>query len=133
MAKINGSNIRFLIGAVELTGLKDVSFDYKGAMIDVTNKNSNGAKEVIPGLKEFTMSGSGFVDWTTPKGVKDVINAMINRSVQALVKYTSGSPGDYEIDGSGYFTQVSLKAGTEDAFSFTWNFQGTADITLNAL
>jgi predicted secreted protein len=131
MSKASGSRVKILIDGVAITNLHNVSMNVNGAMIDVTTKDSNAWKEVIPGLKDVTMSGDGIVDWaaTLPPST---IFTKISAGTSCAVIFYDGLAGEKSYTATGYFTKYDLKAVTEDNRTFSFSIQITGSATQTA-
>lgn len=131
MAKNNGTKIKILSDGVTITYLKDVAMNINGAMIDVTNKDSGGWKEILPGLKDATMSGSGFVDWAATFPASTIFTKISAGTSCAVIFYDSTS-GNKSYTATAYYSKFNLKAGTEDAFEFDFEIMITGTVTQTA-
>lgn len=129
MSKINGSKVKILSSGVAITNTQNASIDINGAMIDVTTKDSAGWKEVLPGLKDAQMACDGIVDVAAGITVDSLITKLINGTSVAVIFYdgTAGTGKSYS--ASGYINKVSLKAATEDNYTFAISITITGAVT----
>lgn len=128
MAKRNGSSIKILSDGITITNLQNVGLSVNGAMIDVTTKDSAGWKEVIPGLKSGTMTGSGIVDFSAAFPPSTIFTKLAAGTSCAVIFYDS-IVADKSYTCSGYYSKLDYKAGTEDNFTFDFTVEITAAIT----
>lgn len=129
MAKINGTKIKILSDGVTIDNLKNVSMSINGAMIDVTNKDSGGWKEVLPGLKDCTIQGDGGVDWADSAMTPDEIFTKIAAGTSCAVMFYDTVVGNKTYTATGYYSKFNLKAGTEDEYTFDFEITITGTVT----
>ena len=134
MAKINARNVVIRFGGVQIQDLTNCTLDVKTDMFDTTTKNSNGFREILPGLTSYTMSGDGLVEWSTGanRGLKDIAQAQIGKTL-ATVSFTTAQTGDWQWSGSGYFTSHNVSGGNEEAFKFSFSLEGTGALTFTQI
>jgi predicted secreted protein len=129
MAKINGSKVKILSSGVAITNTQNASIDINGAMIDVTTKDSSGWKEVLPGLKDAQMSCDGIVDVSAGVTIDSLITKLINGTSVAVI-FSDGTPTTGKsYSASGYINKCSLKAATEDNYTFSMSITITGALT----
>ncbi len=131
MAKRDGSLIKILSDGVTISNLTNVTLSVNGAMIDVTTKDSSGWKEVIPGLKSGTMTGTGIVDFSAAFPPSTIFTKLSAGTSCAVIFYDS-VVADKSYTCSGYYAKYDLKAGTEDNFTFDFTIEITAAVTQTA-
>ena len=120
MAKINGSKVKILVAGIAISNLKKVDIDVNGAMIDVTTKDSNGWKEVIPGLKDAKMTFEGSVDESAAYPAGNIFTSIVNGTSAAIIFYGSDQTNaGKSYSATGYFTSFKKTAGTEDEYTFS--------------
>lgn len=124
MAKFNASRVKILISSVAINGLEEVELNIDGEPIDVTTKDSNSWSEFLAGLKNWTMSGSGIVDFAAVEGIDEMLDDIIG-GVTGSIKFGTSVSGDTELSGSGLYTNVAISAPKEDKCTFSFNLQGS--------
>lgn len=123
MAKFNGTSYKLYIGGTGtvISELDKVSLEQDRNMIDVTTKDSNHWKEVLPGLKSAKMSFDGMIDYAASGfAPDDLISALQAGTSLAFVVTDSGSTsGNQRYTASGYINKVNLDFPNEAAAKFT--------------
>lgn len=122
-----GKNAVVKIGANTIAGLNEASFSASGESIDTTTFSSSGWKERIQGLKEFSMSLSGFYDPTDTNGQVALRTAWLNGTtvtVDYLVDGAVGFQGDYLV------TSMEIGAGTSGEVSVSFELESTGALTI---
>lgn len=124
MAKFNASKVKILIGSTAINDLEECELNIDGEPIDVTTKDSNGWSEFLAGLKTWTMSGSGILDFSATEGVDEIFDDLSNGTIGSI-KFSTSETGDSEFSGSGLYTNLQISAPKEDKVTFSFNLQGS--------
>ena len=127
--KQNGTLTYFSRGGTQVTHLIECSLDVGMDLIDVTTKDSSGWSESLAGLRNASMSGSGYYADNATEGYDDIITDITGRA-SATVRLTTGVSGDAYIEFTGYCTSLTTSAGTEDARTFDFSYQATGAPTV---
>lgn len=106
-------------------------------MIDVTNKDSAGAKEFIAGEYGYTLSVEGIFEEDASVGAgqqsfKDILTDLL-AGTSVTVVMTTNSTGDQKLTGSAFFSSLSLSAPNNDKATFTGSLQGTGALVIGAV
>ena len=84
MAKVTGKDGGVYIGASKIAELANWSLDMGADDVDVTSFDSEGWKEFLAGLKEWSGSAEGNYDPTDTAGQKAILNAWLNGEAVTL-------------------------------------------------
>jgi predicted secreted protein len=133
MAKINASNVKILVGNVQISNLTNCNFEVNVDMIDVTTKDSAGWKEILSGLKDWKMGGDITVDFALATNAADDIFTTLVAGGDVSVKFNIPGSGNALYTGVGKYSQQSFEAGTEDKLTSKFSIMGNGQIvqTLN--
>jgi len=104
------------------------SIDISKDMIDVTNKDSAGAKEFIAGEYGYTDASVS----TQGQSFKDLLTDLL-AGTSVTVVMTTNSTGDQKMTGSAFFSSLSLSAPNNDKATFTGTLQGTGALTIGTV
>ena len=99
---------------------------------DITTKDSNGWRELKPGLRNWTISGEFLFAEDSTYGFTDLF-AVLNGRTSVAVKFTSNTSGDKYYHGSCFITSLEMGADMEDAQTFSATFEGTGALTESTL
>lgn len=124
----NGTKLGVYSGGTLIAGATNHSLSISAASIDVTTKDSLGWKEIISGLREWSISADAVVAYDATLGVEALFDALANRSKLTL-KFSTEISGDERWSGSAYVTSIEKTAGLEEAVTFSVTFEGTGAIT----
>lgn len=97
---------------------------------DITNKDSGGWRQLLEGLRSWSMS-CGFLYFNNPSawGFNDFFAAILNRS-QLTVYMLSSVSDDIYYYGTAYATSGNLNSpGAEDNVASDCNFEGTSALS----
>ena len=104
---------------------------------EITNKESAGYKEILEGLRDFSLDVDGAYAWTNAAGaaltdgVDDVLetNVLNARQAVSFIFGDTAATSDISYSGSGFITSVSLTGGTEDTATYSMSIEGTGALT----
>ena len=122
-----GKNAVVKIGANTIAGLNEASFSASGETIETTTFESNGWKEKIQGLKEFSMSLSGFYEPTDTNGQVALRDAYMNGTTVTIDYLVDGTVG---FQGSYLVTSMEIGAGTSGEVSVSYELESTGALTI---
>ena len=113
------------------------SFDISKDMIDVTSKDSAGAKEFIAGEYGWTMNVEAIFEDDASVGAsqqsfKDLATDLLAGTVLTVVISTNVT-GDEKYTGSAYFMSLALSAPNNDKATWTGQLQGTGALTIGTV
>ena len=141
MAIKNGSDLILKVssssGGTEnkLMHATSCTLDIAMETIDITTKDSSGYRELLGGLKSFTLSADGLMDFNssaTDTEVDELFNQLDGRTeVDFTFTLATTASGDYTFTGDGFITALSVTGGTEDAPTYSVTIEGTGALTKN--
>lgn len=113
------------------------SFDISKDMIDVTSKDSAGAKEFIAGEYGWTMNVEAIFEDDASVGAsqqsfKDLATDLLAGTILTVV-ITTNVTGDEKYTGSAYFMSLALSAPNNDKATWTGQLQGTGALTIGTV
>lgn len=129
MGKFNGSLIKILVGASAIEDLEECTLTIDGETIDVTTKDSSGWTERLHGVKSWSMSGSGIIDWAATEGADEIYDDLVAGTFATFKFGGSAVSGHSEISGSGLYTNLEISAPKEDKVSFSFSIEGSGQLT----
>lgn len=97
---------------------------------DVTNKDSSGVYQCLPGLKSFEMSTDALQDYEANLDFQNFYEDYENGTQVTLrfsERLTGGSDKYYQ--GNAFVSSLSMDAGVEDNVTYSVTFTGTASVT----
>lgn len=115
---------------VAITHQTDASLSLSADMIDVTTKDSGGDRELLPGTRSWTMSGSAMVADDAANGYTSLFSAWKNGTTVTVVIGTAVT-GDKKYSGSALLSSLE-KTGSGaggDAIQFSYTLEGTGALT----
>jgi predicted secreted protein len=139
MAILNGTEIKvYSTGTTNLVAFaQNCTLNVNHSPREITNKESAGYKEILEGLRDYSVDIDGAYAWTNKSGVAltdgvddtletNVLNA--RQSVSFIFGDTT-STSDISYSGNGYITSVSITGGTEDTATYSLTIEGTGALT----
>jgi predicted secreted protein len=114
------------LGTNKVAEIANWSLDLGADDIDVTSFDSNGWKEFLAGLKEWSGSIEGNFVSTDTDGQKAILQAWVNGN--ELV-FTFEVSSGVSFTGNAY-VKPSIEVPVDDKASFSCDFQGTGPLIL---
>ncbi|MAP81924.1 MAG: hypothetical protein CL526_12655 [Aequorivita sp.] len=128
MAVFNGTNIAISLGGTAIAHATECSVTLNQETIDVTTKDSSGARELIPGLKSGSMSVSGLQEVSGGNGIK-LLTATFNTGAAVALIFDQVATSGETFSANGILTSLEMSGGTEDAPTYSASFELTGAIT----
>ena len=130
MALINGTNLVIKVGGVAILKATTASLELSVDMPDATTKDSAGWAEFFAGVRSFTLSSDGLIDYATAAAVEtDELVAMLIARNTVAVTFATSTAGDMLLSGNAYVSSISQTADMESPSGFSVTFQGTGALT----
>ena len=132
MSKPNGTDLVLYVQVsgvwTLVAGSSENSIAVKGAVIDVTSKDSAGWRELIGGERSWSVSGKGLFDSAATYGFKQLMDAFYNRST-LIVRFAFVTVGTYAYQGSCFLSALDDKGAKEGTVDFNYTLEGTGVLT----
>jgi|TARA_R110001606_G_scaffold393744_1_gene563979 predicted secreted protein len=135
MAILNGTELKvYSAGTTNLVAFaQNCTLNVNHSPREITNKESAGYKEILEGLRDFSLDVDGAYAWTNAAGaaltdgVDDVLetNVLNARQAVSFIFGDTAATSDISYSGSGFITSVSLTGGTEDTATYSMSIEGT--------
>lgn len=130
MALINGTNLVIKVGGVPILKATTASLELSVDMPDATTKDSAGWAEFFAGVRSWTLSSDGLIDYATSANVEtDELVAMLIARSTVSVSFGTSTSGDMLLSGNAYVSSISQTADMESPSGFSVSFQGTGALT----
>ena len=130
MAEISGTTVTLSTDDVQIDDLTANSLSMDKTIIDVTNKSSNGWREKIVGVKNWTMSATAMFDASATEGMVQAFADFTAGTVVAL-KFgpTTPTTGDVIYSGNAIVSTIEQTADFDSAVEYSLTFEGTGALT----
>jgi predicted secreted protein len=135
MAILNGTELKvYSAGTTNLVAFaQNCTLNVNHSPREITNKESAGYKEILEGLRDFSLDVDGAYAWTNAAGaaltdgVDDVLetNVLNARQAVSFIFGDTAATSDISYSGSGFITSVSLTGGTGDTATYSMSIEGT--------
>jgi predicted secreted protein len=114
------------LGANKIAEISNWSLDLGADDIEITSFDSNGWKEYLAGLKEWSGSIEGNLKTDDTNGQKAILNAWINGET---LEFTFEVSSGVTFKGDA-LVKPSIEVPVDDKASFSCDIQGTGALTL---
>lgn len=133
MAVMNGTLMSVTVGSSSINLQTECSISLSREMSDVSTKDStNNYKEVIPRQKSGSVSFSILHDEGATYNLQQLWD-LYDDGTESVIKFTTGTVGDFEFTSDAYLSSLEMNAGTEDNVTVSGTFELTGDITYVAI
>ena len=140
MPILNGTEIKvYSTGTTNLVAFaQNCTLNINHSPREITNKESGGFKEILEGVRDFSIDIDGAYAWTdaqsTPvaltNGADDLIETnVLNARQKVDFIFGDTSTNDVSYGGSGFITSMSITGGTEDTATYSLSIEGTGILT----
>jgi len=123
---VTGTGGAVKLGANKIAEISNWSLDLGADDIEITSFDSNGWKEYLAGLKEWSGSIEGNLKTDDTNGQKAILNAWINGET---LEFTFEVSSGVSFQGEA-FVKPSIEVPVDDKASFSCDIQGTGALTL---
>ena len=106
-----------------VSGIKSWSLEYTVSMLDTTDFADAGVSSFIPGITEWHGSFDGYKDGTP--------QALTTGAVVVLKLYETQTASEFWT-GNAFITAVRVNVDHDGLVSYSYDFQGTAALTVAA-
>ena len=134
MAILNGTDIKvYSSGTTNLVAFaQNCTLNVNHSPREITNKESNGFKEILEGLRDFSIDIDGAYAWTNSSGaLTNGVDKVLEDDILTLrqpIDFIFGNTvaaTDISYTGKGFITSVSITGGTEDTATYSLSIEGT--------
>lgn len=130
MALINGTNLVIKVGGNPILKATTASIEISVDLPDATTKDSQGWSEFFAGVRSWTLSSDGLIDYETSTSVEtDELVAMLIARTAVSVEFSTSTAGDMKLSGSAFVSSISQTADMESPSGWSVSFQGTGALT----
>ena len=139
MAILNGTEIKvYSSGTSNLVAFaQNCTLNVNHSPREITNKESAGFKEILEGLRDFSIDIDGAYAWTDASGsaltngADDLLASNYLGANRTAVSFIFGdtSTNDVSYSGTGFITSMSFTGGTEDTATYSLSIEGTGALT----
>ena len=139
MAILNGTELKvYSTGTTNLVAFaQNCTINVNHSTREITNKESSAWKEVLTGLRDFSIDVDGAYAWTNAggsaltNGIDDILqtNIIAGRVAIDFIFGDTAATSDVSYAGSGYVTSISMTGGTEDTATYSLNIEGTGALS----
>lgn len=128
MAIINGTVWLLALGGTDLPDQTEGSISINMEMRDITTKDSNGYRELLPGLRSGTISVSGIVDDQGTGGASGTLFTALSAQTEQSIVFGLDGADDYHYTCFGFCSSLEVSGGTEDNVTYSATIELTRAI-----
>jgi predicted secreted protein len=125
---VNSTLLKLYTGTPTATvvgSLTDATLSVNHEPRDITTKDSAGWRELLEGLRSFSISGTCLLAYDDTNGGMEQVTSTINRT-SIKFEIGTGVTGDPRMTGQGYVTSFELSSpGSEDNAAVSFSIEGS--------
>ena len=128
LGAFNGTMMNIYLDGVALGCSNSFDLNENMAEIDTTCNDSAGWKDVLPGLRDWSVSADGIVTLGGATSA-EYLHGLVTNRTQVNLKMSTDVSGDAYWHGSAYITNLTITAPMEDKVTFSCSFVGDGVLT----
>lgn len=130
MAKNDGTSLTLTLDAVAIDNLTDVGLTADNVVIDCTNFDSAGNREILMGTSSWNMTATAYVDGAATENFNEAFAAWSAKNTVGVVM-AHGTPvtGDASLAGDGYIANITKTGEIDSVISYSITIEGTGALT----
>ena len=125
---LNGTALLMYVGGVAVSHSTNFTLNLNHSVRDATTKDSFGWRDVLEGLRDWTMDGEAMMAFDATLSFSDLFAYYTGRTKITVLFSTEVSGDDY-YTGSAYIGSMSKTAGVEESVTFSFSLEGTGALT----
>lgn len=126
--QLNGTGIGLYCAGTLLAYATSHTLNVNVATIDVTNKDSAGWTDILPGLRDWSIDVDGFLAYDSTTNA-EYLYTLVSGRTRLMVKFGNNVSGDDYWHGYVYITSFTLSAPLEDGVTFSASLAGDGVLT----
>lgn len=99
---------------------------------DITTKDSSGYRELLEGLRSFSLSSSHLHAEDDTNNIDDLFTAFNSRS-KVFLLFSTEESGDKRFNCEARISSLEMNAGTEDNVTYSVSFEGTGALVYETI
>jgi len=128
---INGTDVIVAVGSMTFGYSRSCSISRQRDMRDVSNKDSSGNKEVLPGQASWSAEVEGLVVFAAATGGNMAyLDNLITAKTKVTLKFKTAASADYYWQGDAYLASVNYDMPNQDNTTYAAQFTGTGPLSL---
>jgi len=124
----NGTGIGLYCAGTLLAYATSHTLNVNVATIDVTNKDSVGWTDILPGLRDWSIDVDGFLAFDSTTNA-EYLYTLVSARTRVMVKLSGAVSGDDYWHGYCYISSFTLTAPLEDGVTFSASLAGDGALT----
>jgi predicted secreted protein len=128
----DGKELLVYSDGVAIASAKSHTLNFNSATIDVTTKDSNGWKDILPGNKDWSIDCEALVAFDDTEGAEELFTDF-SAGTKVVLKFSTEETGDSRWTGSAYIETGSISAPEGDAVSYSCTFVGDGALTMETI
>lgn len=129
---VSGTKVLLSIDGNAVACSTDLSVSMSADVIDATCKDNDGARQVLPGQKTWSVSLDAHQVWSASNQVESIYAKFWNGDEVAL-SWSTGVTGDPIWSGDARISQMDLTYPLNDVCGFSVTFEGNGELAMETV
>lgn len=126
MSKFDGSQLKISLEGVDIDNLSNVGLTVNNTVIECTNFDSAGFRDILSGTTTWSMSATAFVDYAAVENFDEAMALVLKKpATVAAVELTTGVIGDTVMSGNAFLVSVEKTGELDTAVVYSITLEGT--------
>ena len=103
---------------------------------DITNKDSGGVSESLPGQKSFEITVDALEDLTADYELQSKIDELLDGTevdIRFSQRLTDGADNDVCLQGTAFVSSITANGGVEENLTYSATFTGTGSFQMSTI
>ncbi len=124
---IRGHNVLLYVDDVPIAHATSVDITINTNMIDITSKDSQGWKEILADVKDWSISHAAMTAYDATYGIDDTLDAQL-ADTQLSIKMSTSVVGDIVLSGNVLIDSQSIANPDQDKSTFDFSAMGNGPL-----
>jgi predicted secreted protein len=120
---IRGHNVLLYVDDVPIAHATSVDLTINTNMIDITSKDSQGWKEILADVKDWSISHAAMTAYDATYGIDDTLDAQL-AGTELTIKMSTDIEGDIVLSGKVLIDSQSISNPDQDKSTFDFSAMG---------
>lgn len=129
LGTVQGNALGIYIDDVLIACATSATMDLSTNMADATCKDNDGAEQIKPSQKTWSMALDGMLAFDSNYGWQDLVDAW-DQDVLLKVRFGTEELGDEYYEGMAYIDSLSASGPLNEVATYSVNFRGTGTLTI---
>jgi TP901-1 family phage major tail protein len=124
----DGNFLGLYIGSDLIAYTTGAKLSIKGSEIDITSKDSAGWKQILSGLKDWSVTCDSLFAYDATYGAADLFASLVS-GADVTIELSTSQAGDFKFTGAAKVMGLDVDAPKDDVVKYNVSFTGNGELT----